>query len=256
MKININNSKIIKRNFAFTLAEVLVSLGIIGVVAAITLPVLIQNYQKQATATSLKKAYSELNQVLQRSMVDNGDIKTWNNSFEFGVDNWAKTYIEPYIKVEKSGSCTNQNGPRCLGISYMGNLGSKPTWGNNRAHYMIVKSGGSRAWAFYRYYPYKEIRVYVYLQNPKKYSQAAIRGKDVFTFVLYPDKDTTFNPFGMQGTIPFQGGTITRDILLHGPIRTGGCYKESGGPDYYGPGDSCGAVIMMDDWKISKDYPW
>lgn len=35
-----------------------------------------------------------------------------------------------------------------------------------------------------------------------------------------------------------------------------GCYKESGGPDYYGPGDGCGAVIMMDDWKISKDYPW
>ena len=35
-----------------------------------------------------------------------------------------------------------------------------------------------------------------------------------------------------------------------------GCYKESGGPDYYGPEDGCGAVIMMDDWKISKDYPW
>ena len=60
----------------------------------------------------------------------------------------------------------------------------------------------------------------------------------------------------MQGTVPFQSRTITRDILLHGPIRTGGCYKESGGPDYYGPGDGCGAVIMMDDWKISKDYPW
>lgn len=39
----------------FTLAEVLITLGIIGVVAALTLPALIQNYQKKATATSVKK---------------------------------------------------------------------------------------------------------------------------------------------------------------------------------------------------------
>ena len=86
-------------NLAFTLAEVLITLGIVGVVAAMTLPVLIQNYQKQATATSLKKAYSELNQVLQRSIADNGDPVTWNNSFDYGVENWVKTYIEPYVKV-------------------------------------------------------------------------------------------------------------------------------------------------------------
>ena len=60
----------------------------------------------------------------------------------------------------------------------------------------------------------------------------------------------------MQGTVPFQGGTITRDILLHGPIRTGGCFKGGSNNDHYNDGDGCGAVIMMDDWKISKDYPW
>ena len=242
--------------WGFTLAEVLITLGIIGVVAALTIPQVVQNYQKQATATALKKAYSELNQGLQRSMVDNGDIKTWNNSYDFGVDNWAKTYIEPYVKVEKSGSCANQNGPKCLGVAYMSRLGTKPTWGNHRAHYMIVKSGGSPAWAFYRYSAYEEIRVFVYLNNPKKYNQAAIIGKDVFTFVLKPSKDTSFKPFGMQGTVPYQWGTITRDMLLHGPIRTGGCFKNGSNNDWYHDGDSCGAVIMMDGWKISKDYPW
>lgn len=34
---------------SFTLAEVLVTLGIIGVVAALTMPTLIANYRKQVT---------------------------------------------------------------------------------------------------------------------------------------------------------------------------------------------------------------
>lgn len=44
----------------FTLAEVLITLGIIGVVAAITLPTLIQNNDEKATVTKLKKMYSNL----------------------------------------------------------------------------------------------------------------------------------------------------------------------------------------------------
>lgn len=49
---------------AFTLAEVLITLGIIGVVAAITIPGLITKYQKLATVVKLKKVYSQLNQVM------------------------------------------------------------------------------------------------------------------------------------------------------------------------------------------------
>ena len=49
---------------AFTLAEVLITLGIIGVVAAMTLPALIQKQQNIAILTALKKSYSELQNVL------------------------------------------------------------------------------------------------------------------------------------------------------------------------------------------------
>lgn len=42
------------RKIAFTLAEVLVTLGIIGVVAAITMPTLIDNHQKKVAATRLE----------------------------------------------------------------------------------------------------------------------------------------------------------------------------------------------------------
>lgn len=43
---------------AFTLAEVLITLGIIGVVAALTLPSLIQNHKEKVTIVRLKQAYS------------------------------------------------------------------------------------------------------------------------------------------------------------------------------------------------------
>ena len=52
-------SNLIKK-CAFTLAEVLITLGIIGVVAAMTLPVLIQNHQKTVWVNQLKKSVSVL----------------------------------------------------------------------------------------------------------------------------------------------------------------------------------------------------
>ena len=62
---------------AFTLAEVLITLGIIGVVAAITLPSLIQrNIEKQRVA-QLKKAYSELSQAYNLAIAGNGSPTEW-----------------------------------------------------------------------------------------------------------------------------------------------------------------------------------
>lgn len=57
-KLNLeNNEKSCRNNkVAFTLAEVLITLGIIGVVAAMTLPTLIANYQKRQTVVQLKKS--------------------------------------------------------------------------------------------------------------------------------------------------------------------------------------------------------
>lgn len=43
-----------KNRFGFTLAEVLITLGIIGVVAAMTIPVMISSYNKHITETRLK----------------------------------------------------------------------------------------------------------------------------------------------------------------------------------------------------------
>ena len=49
---------------AFTLAEVLITLGIIGVVAALTIPNLVANHQKKALEAAFKKSYSLLSQAI------------------------------------------------------------------------------------------------------------------------------------------------------------------------------------------------
>lgn len=56
---------------AFTLAEVLITLGIIGVVASITIPILMNNVQDQQFKTAYKKAYSVASQAWQSAYADN-----------------------------------------------------------------------------------------------------------------------------------------------------------------------------------------
>lgn len=60
------------KRFGFTLAEVLITLAIIGVVAALTIPTLIKNIQKRETASAVKEAYSILSQVAASLTKDNG----------------------------------------------------------------------------------------------------------------------------------------------------------------------------------------
>ncbi len=58
---------------AFSLAEILISLVIIGIIAAITIPLLFADFQKQALKSALKKNYSVLKQALYRYYIENGE---------------------------------------------------------------------------------------------------------------------------------------------------------------------------------------
>ena len=58
---------------AFTLAEVLITLGIIGIVASMTLPALITRNQNKALEASLKKNYSVLQQALDMYQAEHGE---------------------------------------------------------------------------------------------------------------------------------------------------------------------------------------
>ncbi len=88
---------------AFTLSEVLITLGIIGVVAAITLPVLMQNYRKQVVLNKIKRTYTVLNNTLERAKADYGtNVNEWY--IPSGDDRtksmyFVENYMLPYLKV-------------------------------------------------------------------------------------------------------------------------------------------------------------
>lgn len=89
---------------AFTLAEVLITLGIIGVVAAMTIPTLMKNQQEMATVVALKKAYSILTNAYNMAVQENGDPTNWNMvgpGDSMGAQN-AMNILAPYMKITEN----------------------------------------------------------------------------------------------------------------------------------------------------------
>lgn len=89
------------KNIAFTLAEVLITLGIIGIVAAMTMPALIGKYQEAALKSQFKKVYSLLFQSLRQMDVNNGGVALqcylWPQSKSSGG--------LPCLAYDESGNC-------------------------------------------------------------------------------------------------------------------------------------------------------
>ena len=88
------------KRFAFTLAEVLVTLGIIGVVSAMTVPTLMNNYQRQSYVVQLHKVYNEFSQVFERYMADQ-KVDTLRESDIYNSPTNLNTFVRDYIKVVK-----------------------------------------------------------------------------------------------------------------------------------------------------------
>jgi len=88
------------------LAEVLITLGIIGVVAAVTLPSIITNIQNRGYVEGLKKNYSVLQQVTNKIIEEEGPPNTW---YSYGVNTKGIPYIidayKKHLPVVKA--CSN-----------------------------------------------------------------------------------------------------------------------------------------------------
>lgn len=89
----------------FTLAEVLITLGIIGIIAAMTIPTLMQNQRNAATITSVKKAYSTLTNAFTSAVQDNGLASSWPS---VGGSLSVFSTLETYLKFSKS--CNSNTG--------------------------------------------------------------------------------------------------------------------------------------------------
>ncbi len=89
------------RGKGFTLAEVLITLGIIGIIAALTIPNVTAHYRKKAVEAKLKKFYTTINQAVKLSEAQNGEAEYWevpDMTSNDATETWYKKYLEGYIK--------------------------------------------------------------------------------------------------------------------------------------------------------------
>ena len=84
---------------AFTLAEVLVTLGIIGVVSAMTVPTLMQNHQRKVYVTQLHKVYSEMSQALSLYITEKNAVNLKES--RFNTIDGLNDFISSHLKVVK-----------------------------------------------------------------------------------------------------------------------------------------------------------
>ena len=217
------------RRVAFTLAEILITLGIIGVVAALTIPNVVSNYKKKVVETRLAKLYSVLNQAVELSEEKNGACTTWEwgdvdkaRNSEF-LEYWWKTYMADYIPSVDSVKTPNNSG----------SIGG----------YMVFfKDGtGLRIEAIVSQY----IWVVIYVNpkfNKQKFVSGAYRdlvsmvsGRDYFSLYLWPERGCSFD-------LHFYNN-LSRSELIEG------CKNP------YPYGAHCLYLIKNNGWKIPDDYP-
>ncbi len=245
---------------AFTLAEVLITLGIIGVVAALTMPMLIGNYQKKAAVSALKKMYSTLMQASQMYQSQH-DITIEQFDTSLAAKDFMAEYINPYVKVVKE----------CTSIKKCYSNTSKQPLAIDRntalsVEYLTVLADGS----------YLGIstsapsgKVFYFDINGSKGPNYS--GRDIFYFYLVNtstmriDENCASTQYKLQSGI-YPGGygncydvytSYTREKLLGTDITRGCNRNTTKGEDQIAfAGDACTALIMRDGWEIRNDYPW
>ena len=102
---------------AFTLAETLITLAIIGVVAAITIPSLVKNYNEKAWGTA-QKVFTERLEVATRQMNTEEKLAGYSNTMDFVNE------LKKYIKITRV--CDNNNITKCFNKEVIWNEGEDP----------------------------------------------------------------------------------------------------------------------------------
>ena len=233
---------------AFTLAEVLITLGIIGVVAAITLPSLTAKYQKQLMINQLKTAYSILSNALTLAKKDHGDYAYWTyyqndkgpsvSSFEF-----TNKYIKPYIKNIALYSDNKITG--CKNITYKHMDGSIVDCTSvntfcgicgtaNNTVQLHLSNGMIMSVLTRQSATDENVKKAEFYVDTNGLKGPNIWGKDIFRFAL----------LNLENGFKFCGGDChDKSFTLANHCTMNNAY-------------GCADVIIADGWQIKNDYPW
>lgn len=200
------------RKLAFTLAEVLITLGIIGIVAALTLPSLIQNNQNKELQTALKKSYSAIQQAINQINADTGEeLKPSYYYKNKNIVPLLKSYFNGAVLCHWEPSETYDYDIVCddstdfTEVSSGANTKLYTTFNktNNHIPLRMTSDGGflTRDGMLYLFndVPGTTLYINVDVNGPNK--KPNMWGKDLFTFQLM--RDGKVLPMGAEGTIAY-----------------------------------------------------
>lgn len=110
----------IKKN-GFTLAEVLMVLTIIGVIAAMTIPNMVADYNKKAFGVLYLKTFGMLEDIISVSEIDNETSEDWD--YSLGATEFFNKYLRDKLRITKT--CAGTAG--CIPGQYVDLVGDE--WG-------------------------------------------------------------------------------------------------------------------------------
>ena len=239
---------------AFTLAEVLITLGIIGVVAAITLPTLVANYQKQVWVNQLKKTYTTLNEGFKQMAASEGcttlrcaDISEDSpiTMFDFTKAKTKEKFVKTfklenvYVAGVPSNSIYNYKIKTLSGDEY---TFSEECVGNNESGLVGTTSSGEiMSFANTMAGPLVAVDING-LKSPNTF------GRDIFVFSGFDFNDTAMvvpmysKKWNEMATVVGEG-----EMSEEERIQFVNDYCTSTDAD----GTTCAEKIVMDGWKMN-----
>ena len=175
----------LKKKVAFTLAEVLITLGIIGIVAAMTISALLTKCQEIQYRVTYRKVYSSLNQAIKYAQEDDGidlstkptKVKDPSGNYYDVDDNIGEIfkYISKYYNAKTT--CFDNNADKCWECNGESGLGvASSNWvGCRTSSYAFIDANG----VSYYLYSNKEYPILIDVNGSRKPNQL---GRDRFVF--------------------------------------------------------------------------
>jgi len=224
---NIKTLEVLMNKKGFTLAEVLITISIIGIVAALTMPVLTASTRKKEVTARLSKFNSIMEQAITMSERDNGPVNWWsktamqydqNSTYDPAAnsdlsDAFFKKYLASYLKyisAEKDSTYNNY---------------TKVVFADGSV--MHVRNGGC----------------YDLIYDINGGRKPNVMGRDKFAFLICPGQNNS-NP-----TAYFQPGVYFGPYAPKTNDRNTALNNCKTNKDY------CGRILQMDNWEVKDDYP-
>ena len=240
---------------AFTLAEVLITLGIIGIVAAMTMPTLISKHEKKVYGTKLIQTYSILNQGFRAYLGQNEtDLLSQTPAFDSihnsavsscDPENWdnpaCKEFVDEMSKIF-NGIHLNKTGVVTYKYLKANGTGTRGPWSftlNNGAvmYIGVSKNYNTGRLAQVKQYGTKLTTSVAYLDIDINGAKKPNRwGRDFFEFQV--SDEGIVIPEGGKDYSVFRNGNL--DSMWNSQYMSWGCKPETTSPRGYG----CAARVI------------